>query len=121
MAVTGRGATLVGHDRIQDGGNRTTPDTRLENGSPSAGALARLHEAWYSHLPNSHAHMLKGLIERYPNSLRRTELAGLAGHSPTSSTFSRNVAFLKNLGLAYYPAPDTVAATELLFPPRMSR
>jgi uncharacterized protein len=60
--------------------------------------------------------ILEALIEIYPDSLSKDELAERIGVSARSSGYEKNLSTLRSLGLADYPAPGTVAATEVLFP-----
>lgn len=59
--------------------------------------------------------LLEVLIDIYPDSLSRTELAERAGISSTSSGYANNLGALRTLGLLDYPQQGSVAATEVLF------
>lgn len=59
--------------------------------------------------------LLEVLIDIYPASVTRTELAERAGISPTSSGYANNLGALRTLGLLDYPQQGHVAATDVLF------
>jgi len=59
--------------------------------------------------------ILWSLIERYPASVGRDELAELAEQSPTSSGYTNNLGALRSLGFIGYPAGREVVALPVLF------
>lgn len=59
--------------------------------------------------------MLRILVDRYPGSMEREQLAVECGQSATSSGYRANLSHLHSLGLVSYPAAGNVAATGLLF------
>lgn len=59
--------------------------------------------------------LLEVLIDVYPDSLSRTELADRAGISSTSSGYANNLGAMRTLGLLDYPQQGHVAATDVLF------
>ncbi|MGB8403099.1 MAG: helicase HerA-like domain-containing protein [Mycobacterium sp.] len=59
--------------------------------------------------------LLEVLIDVYPDSLSRTELAERAGISSTSSGYANNLGAMRTLGLLDYPQQGHVAATDVLF------
>jgi hypothetical protein len=79
-------------------------------------SLELLHEAWRAKLSNPQWRILDALIEVYPDSLARAELAEVAGQSPNSSGYANNLGALRSLGLLDYPSPGVIVATDLLFP-----
>jgi len=84
-------------------------------------SLAQLQEAWLSRIDVPKRRILEQLIAVYPRSLDRTQLAEVAGQSPTSSGYANNLGFLRNsLGLIDYPGPAKVVATARLFPEGLS-
>jgi hypothetical protein len=84
--------------------------------SQSIRSIDDLHQAWYAKLPRPKVSILMCLVECYPESIGKGELAERAGQSPTSSGYTNNLGSLRSLGLIDYPAPGYVAATDLLFP-----
>lgn len=68
--------------------------------------------------------ILKPLIDVYPRSLDRAELAELAGVSANSGNYQNYLGNMRSLGLLGYPSKGTVAASSMLFvtgpPPRAS-
>lgn len=88
----------------------------VTNGQAEHYDQAGLHQAWFSKIPNPQATILGVLISLYPESISRDDLAEQSGQSPASSGYSNNISRLSSLGLAYYPQPGWVAATDLLFP-----
>ena len=97
------------------------------HGPKIPGAMQRLssedlHEEWYRYLPAYPSALLKVIVAQGPGGvIERSVLAGQAGYSAKSSAFGEAIATLKGLGLVVYPGPGRVAATELLFPPALSR
>jgi hypothetical protein len=79
-------------------------------------SLAELHQAWLARLSRPQGRLLRALIEVYPASLDRAELAERAEQSSTSSGYANNLGALRSLGVLTYPRPGQVAATPRLFP-----
>ncbi len=79
-------------------------------------SLAELHQAWLARLSRPQGRVLRALVEIYPASLDRAELADRAEQSSTSSGYANNLGALRSLGVLTYPRPGQVAATPLLFP-----
>lgn len=59
--------------------------------------------------------ILRAVIDCYPRSLRKLELAELSEQSATSSGFANNLGFLRSLGVIDYPFAGAVRATPILF------
>ena len=78
--------------------------------------LAQLHEAWHARLSVPRARILRVLIEIYPESVSRVELAELTEQSASSGGYTNNLGALRSLGVLDYPQPGHVVATDLLFP-----
>jgi len=83
---------------------------------PPPRSLEQLHNAWYAKLPKPQARIVQALVEVYPASLARVDVAEAAGASATSSSFANNLGALRGLGLVDYPDSASAAATDLLFP-----
>lgn len=82
-----------------------------------APTLEELHARLYARLPPGQGALLKVLIKAYPKALDR-ETAGQHADPPQSvrsSTFERNIAALRGLGLIDYPGQGLLQATEVLF------
>lgn len=74
-----------------------------------------LHEQIYRKLSSSQVAILKVVINRYPNSISKTELAEAAGVSWNSSGYANNLSKLRTLKLIDYPSSGEVVAQKLLF------
>ena len=59
---------------------------------------------------------LEPLIDAYPNSMQKSELADAAVYSATSGGFAKLLGKLRTLGLIDYPSPGAVVARSVLFP-----
>ncbi len=69
-----------------------------------------------SHLSAPQQRILRALIDAYPESLTRDELAGRAEQSPTSSGYANNLGSLRNSWeLVDYSPPGCVVARPVLF------
>jgi hypothetical protein len=64
--------------------------------------------------------ILRALIELYPESVEKGELAEQIGVSPTSGGYFNNLGRLRTLGAVDYPQAGSVAATALLFPEHLA-
>ena len=78
--------------------------------------LTQLHDAWCAYLSGPQERIVRALIEIYPDSLSRAELAEATEQSAGSGGYSNNLGALRSLGLVDYPQSGHVAATALLFP-----
>jgi DNA segregation ATPase FtsK/SpoIIIE-like protein len=76
---------------------------------------ATLQAAVLARLPRPKARILEVLINAYPESIDKAELATAAGASATSSGYSNNLGSLRSLGLIEYPQPGQVVAQSILF------
>jgi uncharacterized protein len=74
-----------------------------------------LQDAVLRLLPAAKARILKALLDAYPESRTKAEVALLAGASATSSAFGNNLGSLRTLGLISYPTPGTAQASPILF------
>jgi hypothetical protein len=74
-----------------------------------------LHEAIRRKLPPAKWRILEVLIEAYPGTVSKDELAERVGASPTSGGYFNNLGSLRSLGLIDYPQPGTAAALPVLF------
>lgn len=101
------------------GGYVCLTDTGRANAlqAPAIRGARHLREAWMRHLSNPQAQILQVLIDAYPESVDKSELARLSGQSFTSSGYTNNLGRLRNtFGLIDYPEPGRAVATDLLFP-----
>lgn len=79
-------------------------------------SLQELHDVWFSKLPGTHERILRVVVEAYPDSISREEIAADLGLSHTAGSFKNYLGALRSLGLINYPADGIVIATDLLFP-----
>lgn len=79
------------------------------------GSSEELHEMIYRKLSRPQGVLLRVLIEHYPKSLSRADLAAAAGVSAASSGYENNVSALSGIGLVEYPDRGHVRAKSLLF------
>jgi hypothetical protein len=68
-------------------------------------------------VPASVGRILKVLMDAYPSEMTKEELAQASGYEPTGGGFNNYVGRLKSLGLADYPQPKHVRASEACFIP----
>jgi len=66
-------------------------------------------------LDKAPAKVFRALTDAYPEAIEREELAARSVISPTSSSFDSALRTLRDLGIATYPAPGQVRASEELF------
>lgn len=78
--------------------------------------LAQLHQAWFAHISNPQARILRALIVSHPTPQTRADVAVYSEQSINSSGFEKNVSTLRSLGLLDYPQRGLLQATALLFP-----
>lgn len=78
--------------------------------------LDGLQDRWLGLVTKYQRDILVTLIDRYPQTLSRYELARLLAVSDASSYFRNNISLLSTLGVLTYPEKGHVAATDLLFP-----
>jgi hypothetical protein len=90
-------------------------------GVPAAAMVvthAELHASWLRLVSTSQAAILQALIEAYPASIHKDELADRVGVSRTSGGYFNNLGHLRTLGAIDYPQKGVARATEILFPHR---
>jgi hypothetical protein len=85
------------------------------DGVPEVATNEDLHERVRALLAPAKWRILEALIEEYPNSIGRTDLANIIGVSPASSGYANNLGSLRSLGLLDYPTNGYVCASDLLF------
>lgn len=76
---------------------------------------AELQKMIFAKLAPAYVRILKPLVNAFPDHLDRTELAGLAETSASSSGYANNLGKLRTLGLLDYPGPGQVVAAPILF------
>lgn len=94
----------------------TDDGRRIANFPDRAPTLQELHASWLRIVTRPQAAILEPLIDRFPASVTKDELAVLAGVSPLSSGYANNLGYLRTLGAIAYPQKGAVAATDILFP-----
>lgn len=97
-----------------------TDDGRdLADATTTAPTLAALHEAIFAKLGGPERRVLQAIVDVYPRSLKKQDAGEAAGYQVgerVGGNFGNILGGLRSLGLIDYPAPNTVVATELLFP-----
>lgn len=74
-----------------------------------------MHELLFRKVGPAKARILKVLIEAYPQTLSKEELATAVGMTATGGAFANYLGALRSLGLIDYPAPGQVVALPVLF------
>jgi uncharacterized protein len=93
-----------------------THDGKVQAIVPGAPPTTRdLQDRIIHQVRGAKARILEPLIDIYPDSMDRTDLAEAAGASPTSSAYGNNLGALRSLGLIDYPEPGMVMALPVLF------
>jgi hypothetical protein len=93
-----------------------TDDGRaIADGGAAPTTVAGLQDFVRSLVGSSKARLIDVLIDAYPESLSRDELAERAGASPASSGYTNNLGSLRSLRLIDYPSPGHVVALPVLF------
>jgi hypothetical protein len=87
----------------------------LANAAGAPTTTAELHAYVFGLVGGAKARLLEVLIDVYPETIEKAELAERAGASATSSAFSNNLGSLRSLGLIDYPAGGYVVALPVLF------
>ena len=88
-------------------------------GASPIASLEDLHRLWLSKISPSEAKLLRCLIETYPDSVTRADLAAATGYTENGH-FNNMVGHLRSLGAADYPNKARVVATDVLFPAGLS-
>jgi hypothetical protein len=79
--------------------------------------LAGFHDAWARAVTKPQAAILRHLIEVYPMTMTRDQLAAAINVGAKSSGYENNLGHLRGLGSIHYPDRGHVQAADLLFPP----
>lgn len=77
--------------------------------------VEQMQESLCRKVGSSKASIVRALIELYPASIAKDDLAKRIGVSPTSGGYFNNLGALRTLGVIDYPAPGAVAALPVLF------
>lgn len=88
---------------------------KIGTGSEIPRTTDKLHEFVRSFVGESGWKVLDILIRQHPDTVHKKELAELAGLSPTSGDYARNLADLRKYGLVDYPIPGRARAGDVLF------
>ncbi len=78
-------------------------------------SIEELHREIQAKVSRSQWAILAVLIELYPESVTKDELAERAGQRPSSGGYFNNLGTLRTLGLLDYPSPGRVVALPVLF------
>ena len=104
-----------GHIALTDDGSQRArfPDSPVTQ--------SELQDGWLRIVSRPQAALLRVLLDIYPESISREELAQRANVSNTSSAFTNNVSRLSTLNALIYPGKGYVKASALLFPEGLVR
>ncbi len=108
----------AGYIDYPGGGQLALTDSGREHADAGAHPIAtleQLHDRWLGKLSPSESKLLKVLIEAYPESVTRADLAERTGYTENGH-FNNMLGHLRTLGAVSYPAGGQVAATSVLFP-----
>jgi hypothetical protein len=94
----------------------TDAGRKLANQPTKKATLEDLHASWLAIVPAPQAAILGALIEIYPASIPKDDLADRVGVSRTSGGFFNNLGRLRTLGAIEYPNRGEARATDILFP-----
>jgi hypothetical protein len=78
-------------------------------------SVEELHRRVLGQLPKPEQRILQPLLNAYPESLSKAELAAEAGYAPGAGAFNNPCGRLRSLGLIEYPDPGRAVALPLLF------
>jgi hypothetical protein len=81
----------------------------------SAPTSEHLQQMIYQQVGNARARILRELVDVYPDSITRADLAARLDYHERTKGFTNALGSLRTLGLVDYPTPGVVAATDLLF------
>lgn len=77
--------------------------------------VAEFHERLQGILNGPQWRILSPIIDAYPRSISRAEVAAAAGYAPDGGAFQNPLGSLRTLGLIDYPSPGQVVALPVLF------
>jgi uncharacterized protein len=78
-------------------------------------SVEEMQESLCRKIGASKAAIVRALIEIYPKSIAKDDLAGKIGVSPTSGGYFNNLGSLRTLGVIGYPTPGQAVALPVLF------
>ena len=93
----------------------TEEGRRLAKAPATVLTSAELHERVWERLPGPERKLLGVLLDEYPKSLSMDELAERTGYARDGGAFNNPRGRLRSLGLADYPEPGMVRASDNLF------
>lgn len=94
----------------------TDAGRKVANHPDKAPTLKELHASWLRIVSTSQAAILEALLEAYPESIAKDDLADRVGVSRTSGGYFNNLGHLRTLGAIDYPQKGFARAAEILFP-----
>lgn len=98
------------------GGSVSLADPGRAVAQPSAPPTTQeMQDALCAKVGNAKAAILRALIEIYPETINKDELASKIGVSPTSGGYFNNLGSLRTLGVIDYPQPGYAVALPILF------
>lgn len=74
-----------------------------------------MQQHWFAIMSGPQQRIMEVLIERYPQSITKEELAEIVSVSPTSGSFANNLGSLRTMGALDYPIKGSAAASKNLF------
>lgn len=77
--------------------------------------VAEFHDRLQAVLNGPQWRILAPIIDAYPKSISRADVAAKAGYEPTGGAFQNPLGSLRTLGLISYPGPGLVQAQPILF------
>jgi len=93
-----------------------TNDGQAAANHPQAPAtVVEFHERLQGILNGPQWRILSPIIDAYPRSISRAEVAAAAGYAPDGGAFQNPLGSLRTLGLIDYPSPGQVVALPVLF------
>lgn len=101
--------------RRTGGGMVELTDYGRANAKPEDHVGDNILESWYAKIGNSKAKLLRTLVDCYPESLTKQELADRIEEAAGGGAFNNKCSALKTLGLIEYPGQGRVKAAALLF------
>jgi hypothetical protein len=85
------------------------------NPTVAPGTTQELHNHIFSRLPGPQEKVLRVLIGHYPHAVAREEIAGRAGYSVNSSSFTNALGALRSMTFIDYPDSTSAIALPILF------
>lgn len=98
------------------GGVQLTDEGRAQAGEPVRPTNEAVQSACLSKVSNRHGQILRLLIDAWPATITKDELAARIGMTAGTGAFNNYLGRLRSLQMIDYPEPGTARATDFLFP-----